>query len=136
MKQITQRELIEIIKEKKHEAELDRNREHDTPGDYCVLYGEIEAYQDLICYLNSVEIVPEEQIVTTIPKAKQEELGITQDELKKMIENTSKPQDIDYLQTFKDLIKKYIDMLDVGYEINYEQQKTIELIEDLLKIKN
>lgn len=46
-----------------------------------------------------------------------------------------KYKDINYLQTFKDLITEYTVMLykDSGCEINYEQQKTIELIEDLLK---
>jgi len=46
-------------------------------------------------------------------------------------------KEIDYLQTFKDLVKNYVDMLykDFECEINYEQQKTIEHIEDLLKRK-
>lgn len=114
MKQITQKELIELIKEKQENAKF-------TYESACKDYGYrpieesrarlltkernkayIDAYQDLICYINSVEIVPErieankgqfvggnypeEQIVTTIPKAKQEELGITQEDLKKWLE--------------------------------------------------
>ena len=47
-------------------------------------------------------------------------------------------KEIDYLQTFKDLVKKYVDMLykDFDCEINYEEQKTIEHIESLLKKEN
>ena len=59
MKQLTQEEVINVFKEKKHEAELDIEREHSTPGDYCVLYGEIQAYEDTIAYLSSVEIIKE-----------------------------------------------------------------------------
>ena len=57
MEQITQKELLKVMEEKQALAEWDRKQKHETPGDYCVLYGEIRAYEDVIKYLNSVEIV-------------------------------------------------------------------------------
>lgn len=136
MKQITQKELIELIEEKQENAKNMFYETRDNEKDFgkaelkkarCL--AEMDAYQDLICYLNSVEIVPEakqeekkcecydpiykrcngtrerdecycngdqnkcthypkKRIVTTIPKAKQEELGITQEDLRDMIEKT------------------------------------------------
>ena len=68
MKQITQNELIELIREKKENAmkeyEAIRMGERWTPEEGQILGKErnkayIDAYQDLICYLDSVEIVPE-----------------------------------------------------------------------------
>ena len=45
-------------------------------------------------------------------------------------------KEIDYLQTFKDFIKKVDDLYaDTIEEITYEEEKTIEHIEDLLKEK-
>lgn len=102
MKQITQKELIDLIKEKQENAKNMFYETRDSEKDFgeaplkktrCL--AEMDTYQDLICYLDSVEIVPErndeldalqyamkgltympkEQIVTTIPKAKQEELN-------------------------------------------------------------
>ena len=94
MKQITQNELIELIKEKQNNATnmeeslRIRATSRDDLDTARICFGEARAYQDMICYLDCVEIVPEEKIVTTIPKAKLEELGITQEDLKKMIEKT------------------------------------------------
>lgn len=128
MKQITQKELIDLIKEKQENAKNMFYETRDNEKDFgkaelkkarCL--AEMNAYQDLICYLNSREIVPEkklleplcnkcsktnetcpfhrigsayedcsnfeeEQIVTTIPKAKREELGLTKEDLKKWLE--------------------------------------------------
>ena len=194
MKQITQKDLINLIEEKQENARIAYSQTFNMKeGDEAREQAQtnkayIDAYQDLICYLNGVEIVPEknnlaqvysgkkvnvytkkmivgsltpfvstgkivkdsgsfieiqeengnaiidkddiksieivpenklleplcnkcskteeacpfhrmgsayedcgafeEQIVTTIPKAKREELGITQDDLKKMVEKT------------------------------------------------
>ena len=66
MKQITQKELIDLIKEKQENAENEyeaiRKGERWTPKGEQELGKErnkafIDAYQDLICYLNGVEIV-------------------------------------------------------------------------------
>lgn len=67
MKQITQKELIELIKDKQDNA---INMYEAAKKDKELWYLEsikrrfinqayIDAYQDLICYLDSVEIVPE-----------------------------------------------------------------------------
>lgn len=67
MKKITQKELIDLIKEKQDNAmkEYDAIRmgERWTPEEGQILRKErnkayIDAYQDLICYLNSIEIIP------------------------------------------------------------------------------
>ena len=114
MKQITQKQFIELIEEKQENAinayQFVAQQLSTQEGMFAKALKEernkayIDAYQDLICYLNGVEIVPdrieankgyfvggnypEEKIVSTIPKTKQEELGITQDDLKKMIKKT------------------------------------------------
>lgn len=78
MKQITQKELIELIKEKQENAKNSyesasrdsgyRSLEESKTNLLIQVRNKayINAYEDLICYLNSVEIV------TTIPKAKQD----------------------------------------------------------------
>ena len=89
MKQITQKELIDLIKEKQENAKneyesaiygyrpIETSRARIITQERNKAY--IDAYQDLICYLNSVEIVPE---------AKLKELGFTQEELNEMIKKT------------------------------------------------
>lgn len=92
MKQITQKDFIKVIEEKQENAtKMEESlriratsRESLDIAKKCL--GEARAYQDMICYLDNVEIVPEETIVTTIPKAKLEGLCITQEDLKKMLE--------------------------------------------------
>lgn len=71
MKQITQKELIELIEEKQKNAMNDYKNVSESIG-YRTLEESrmrlikkernkayIDAYQDLICYLNGVEIVPD-----------------------------------------------------------------------------
>lgn len=69
MKQITQKDLIKIIEEKQENAKNmfyeTRNSEKDfgeAPLKKARCLAEMDTYQDLICYLNSVEIVPEEKM--------------------------------------------------------------------------
>ncbi len=73
MKQITQKELIKLIEEKQENAknELEAIERKETwtikEGQNNILGKErnkayIDAYQDLICYLNGVEIVPETKL--------------------------------------------------------------------------
>lgn len=88
MKQITQQELIELIKEKQNNATImeERLRIQATSKDDLdtakKCFGEARAYQDLLCYLESVEIVEankelgEEATESLKPKA-----DITKDKL-------------------------------------------------------
>ena len=69
MKQITQKEFIKLIEDKQAFAQDAYKRTFQMQPCYETKVAEvtnkayIDAYQDLICYLNGVEIVPEEQIV-------------------------------------------------------------------------
>ena len=73
MKQITQKELIKLIEEKQENATIEYELNSRDDGFRTLEESRarfvrqqknkayIDAYQDLICYLNSVELVPEEQ---------------------------------------------------------------------------
>ena len=72
MKQITQKEFIKLLKEKQENAKnaykalITKQTWTIKDGQNNILSQErnkayIDAYQDLICYLDSVEIVPEKE---------------------------------------------------------------------------
>ena len=94
MKQITQKELIDLIKEKQENAqrELFSIQVNKNLGEALLTKERnkayIDAYQDLICYINSVKIVPEATLIT-MSKEEQEELGKHQQEyINKMLEKS------------------------------------------------
>ena len=75
MKQITQKDLIKLIEDKQENAmnmfystRDSEERFGEAPLKKARCLAEMDAYQDLICYIKSVQIVPE------IPEIKQEDL--------------------------------------------------------------
>ena len=125
MKQITQKELLETIEAKRKSAENAYMKAH-MEGRFDDIRKNIdymEAYIDAYCYIASVEIVPErieankgqfvggnypeEEIVTTIPKAKQEELGITKDDLKMFIPTNEAIEELKKIDLDKKPITPY-----------------------------
>ena len=92
MKQITQTELINLIKERRENATKteERLRIHAVSKDELdtakICFGEASAYQDLLCYLDNVEIVPDKIEANKGQFVGGEELHMSPEELKKLFE--------------------------------------------------
>ena len=80
MKQITQTELIKLIEDKQQNAVNEIQRafagmpNYKTKDTLATNKAYYDAYQDLICYIKSVVIVPDGTIVANIPEAEREDL--------------------------------------------------------------
>ena len=98
MNQITQKDLINLIKDKQENAKNDYRRVSNDTGFRTLEESRIriirqerekafiDAYQDLICYLDSVEIVPERIEANVGQFVGGEELHMSPEDLKKLFE--------------------------------------------------
>lgn len=109
MERLTVEQIEDIVDDLRNFDFLPIGREGRKPYEQ-ICKGAEQMRDELLAYKRL-----EEQIVTTIPKAKREEIGITQEDLRKMLENTSKPQETPRNDRFREFGNICIDAKSVDY---------------------